>query len=375
MDRKPRILHLAKWYPHANDPQNGVFVQQQIRACSSFANQAVIYWGVGQNLEQSIEIEHGIPVLRMYLPQGKGIHNMSKKLGSLQRIIREEWLGEKPDIIHLHIADRDQWVMLEYAKTQGIPVILTEHWSGYLDHRFDEKSTLAKKLNKLLINRVERCTSVSNFLADAIIEKTGRQSVDIIPNSVDLEGVEPQSNRDEGHFGVLADLDDAIKNISGVISAFAKFHETSSYSKLSIIGDGADRKKLEKLVRDLNIQDAIVFHGRKNHHESLELLGQVDTVIVNSRKETFSIVCLEAVALGKKLICTRCGGPETFLNEEVVLWTRIDDNIDLLDKMQESMSVEVPTKEQRSRQIAPFSTTHIGKQWEELYRELIKGGR
>lgn len=372
MDRKPRILHLAKWYPNENDPQNGVFIQQHVRGCTVIADQAVVYWGRGKDYHLTFDIEQDVPTLRMYLPEGKGIMSISKKLGSIQRIIKEAWLGDRPDIIHLHIADKDQWVILEYAKTQGIPVVLTEHWSGYLDHRFDDKGALGKKLTKLMIKRVERCTTVSGFLADAIIERTGRTSIDILPNSVDLEGIKPNRSAAAGHFGVLADLDDSIKNISGILSAFAKLSEEKDAVRLSIIGDGKDRQKLEDLAEELSVSNKVTFHGRAGHKASMELLNEVDTVIINSRKETFSIVCLEAIALHKKLICTRCGGPETFLKDENVLWTRIDDNIDLMEKMKESLQMDLPTKEQVDAQIADYSMESVTSHWKELYRELLK---
>ncbi len=34
MSNDPKVLHVVKWYPHATDPQNGIFVKKHIEATS-----------------------------------------------------------------------------------------------------------------------------------------------------------------------------------------------------------------------------------------------------------------------------------------------------------------------------------------------------
>lgn len=311
--------------------------------------------------------------MRAYFPKGKRIQNVNRKWASIRKIIDEAFAGEKPDLIHLHIADNDQWVIVEYAATQGIPFILTEHWSGYLDGRFEAKGAIAKSLSTALIKKAKAVTAVSGFLADAIINTTGRKDVHVISNSVDLEGIAMSTPKnDASHFGVLADLDDKIKNISGVLKAFRTFHEESPNSRLTIVGGGKDEEKLKELATEFGLHESVHFAGRFEHAESLRQLSAVDTMIVNSRRETFSIVCLEAVALGKHLICTKCGGPETFMRDSLVRWTNVDDDIDLLHAMREAKATPYPSAEQVMLQIEPFLPEVIASQWQELYREVIK---
>lgn len=355
------------------DPQNGVFIQQQIRICKSFAQHAVLYWGTDDEHHWTFDREDDIPVMRAYFPKGKRIQNVNRKWQSIRKLVNEAFDGEKPDLIHLHIADNDQWVIVEYAAAQGIPFFLTEHWSGYLDGRFEEKSTIAKSLSTALIKKAKAVTAVSGFLADAIIRTTGRKDVHVISNSVDLEGVSSSAPSNEAsHFGILADLDDKIKNISGVLRAFRSFVEESPKSKLTIVGGGKDEQKLKKLAVELGVAESVHFAGRFEHAESLRQLESVDTIIVNSRRETFSIVCLEAVALGKHLICTKCGGPETFMRDALVRWTNVEDDIDLLQAMREAKGTPYPSFEQVMLQVEPFLPEVIASQWQELYREVIR---
>lgn len=368
-----KILHLAKWFPNDNDPQNGVFVKNQIHACKGIADQAVLYWGTADSYRATSHTEEGMPTIRHYFPKGKRIQNTGQKWSSIRKLINEVWKGEKPDVIHLHIADNDQWIMVEYAKAQGIPIVLTEHWSGYLDHRFTNKKAVAKALTVALLKRVDAVTTVSGFLADAMIQASGRSDIEIIPNVVDTEHIVSQApNESPISFGVLADLDDSIKNISGVLRAFRNFREEHPDAVLHILGGGKDEKRLQQLSEELTINQAVTFHGRLNHHDSLDTLNNVQTVIVNSRRETFSVVCLEAVALGKKLICTRCGGPETFLRDDSVIWSRVDDDLDLLRCMKDSITKPYPTDETRILQVEPYLPEVVANQWLTLYSQLAR---
>lgn len=371
-DNIPTVLHLAKWYPHHEDPQNGVFVEQQVRICSEIANQAVLYWGSGSVQFDEFAVENGIPTLRSYFTPGKKVANAKLKWQSVSKLIDKAFDGRTPDLIHLHIADNDQLLILQYAKLKGIPVILTEHWSGYLDGRFEAKGTIGKTLSTSLIKRVDVCTAVSGFLADAIIEKTGRTHVEIVPNSVFVEGLIPdRSTLEPEHFAVLADLDDSIKNISGVLRAFRTFHQNHANAHLSIVGDGVDRPKLEKLASQLEIEEAVTFHGRFPHKDSLSRLEKASTIIINSHRETFSVVALEAIALGKKLICTKCGGPETFLMDDVVTWVTPNDDIQLFEAMELSLNQPAPTQELVQKQLEPFEPEQVAKQWKDIYKGLL----
>ncbi|TNE28607.1 MAG: glycosyltransferase [Bacteroidetes bacterium] len=366
-----KILHLAKWYPNEKDPQNGVFVKNQIIACKGVAEQAVLYWGTAKKYKCTSETEDGIPTIRHYFPEGKRLQNTGQKWSSIRRLINEVWKGQKPDVIHLHIADNDQWIMVEYAKASNIPIVLTEHWSGYLDHRFQNKKAIAKALTIALLKRVNVVTTVSGFLADAMIKASGRNDIEIVPNVVDTESIHSQPPQQNTlSFGVLADLDDNIKNISGTLRAFRNFKAEHSDATLHIMGGGKDEQRLKDLSDELQLGDAVIFHGRLNHHDSLKTLNDVQTVIVNSRRETFSVVCLEAIALGKKLICTRCGGPETFLRDELVIWSRVDDDLDLLRCMRESTSQPYPTIELKMLQVEPFLPEVVANQWLTIYSQL-----
>jgi glycosyltransferase involved in cell wall biosynthesis len=70
---------------------------------------------------------------------------------------------------------------------------------------------------------------------------------------------------------------------------------------------------LEDLVAEHGLLDAVRFHGRVANEEVLRLMAGTGSVIINSNVETFSVVTGEALASGKPVIATRCGGPTAFI--------------------------------------------------------------
>jgi len=76
----------------------------------------------------------------------------------------------------------------------------------------------------------------------------------------------------------------------------------------TVIGDGPERSKLEKLAVSLNIQDRVYFKGFLPHTETLKFLEKSDLFIMVSAPETFGLVYLEAMAKGCIVIGTKNWG-------------------------------------------------------------------
>ncbi len=70
--------------------------------------------------------------------------------------------------------------------------------------------------------------------------------------------------------------------------------------KLALIGDGSERKSLEKMVADLGLNDRVFFHGPLTNFS--KHLTQAKIFVLPSLREGFPNALIEAMAMGKATI-------------------------------------------------------------------------
>jgi glycosyltransferase involved in cell wall biosynthesis len=126
---------------------------------------------------------------------------------------------------------------------------------------------------------------------------------------------------------------DRTKNVSGVLRALKTAREAGVLATLDVIGDGPDATHLKELASSLGLTGHVIWHGRLSNAEVLDRMATTGTVIINSNVETFSVVTGEALALGKPVIATRCGGPQAFVNESNGILIEPRDDKDLAQAM------------------------------------------
>ncbi len=83
-----------------------------------------------------------------------------------------------------------------------------------------------------------------------------------------------------------------------------------------IVGDGPERRRLERLVRHLGVGDRVRFFAQVPREQVLELLSEVHALVHPSLHDSGGWVCLEAMAAGRPVICLDLGGPAMQVTEE-----------------------------------------------------------
>ncbi|EKD10475.1 glycosyltransferase [Limnospira fusiformis KN01] len=96
--------------------------------------------------------------------------------------------------------------------------------------------------------------------------------------------------------------------------AIAKLPENAEYW---IIGDGPERTRLETLVDNLGIANRVKFHNHLSRPETLKKLSECLALVHPSLHESGGLVCLEAMAAGRPVICLNLGGPALIVDEDV----------------------------------------------------------
>jgi glycosyltransferase involved in cell wall biosynthesis len=103
------------------------------------------------------------------------------------------------------------------------------------------------------------------------------------------------------------------KDISNLIYAF-KYVQDKVSSRLIIVGDGPDRRSLEEIVHQENIEDRVSFLGHQIN--PYPYFSQSDLFVLSSTREGLPTVLIEALAFGLKVVSTDCpSGPREILND------------------------------------------------------------
>ena len=92
------------------------------------------------------------------------------------------------------------------------------------------------------------------------------------------------------------------------IAAFARFHRKHPESEYWMIGDGPERKRLEKLARDLSIAEHVHFCGELPRVETLQKIAACDVMVQPSLHDSSGWASIEAMAAGRAVICLDAGG-------------------------------------------------------------------
>lgn len=103
---------------------------------------------------------------------------------------------------------------------------------------------------------------------------------------------------------------DYLKGFDLLINACLKLNSQGYIFELWIIGDGNERNKLEKIIKEAKA-DNIVLWGNKDN--PFPYMKDADWFISSSRAEGFSIVSQEATVLGLPLMLTDCSGVRELL--------------------------------------------------------------
>ena len=83
-----------------------------------------------------------------------------------------------------------------------------------------------------------------------------------------------------------------------------------------ILGDGPERNALEALADNLAIGNRVKFLGNLPRSEVLKHLEKCYALIHPSLHDSGGLVCLEAMAAGRPVICLNTGGPATQITNE-----------------------------------------------------------
>ena len=80
-----------------------------------------------------------------------------------------------------------------------------------------------------------------------------------------------------------------------------------------VVGDGPERKRLERLADELGVPT--LFLGHRSNVEMPDLLAAMDVTVLSSRFEGMPLAVLEWMAAGKAIVASRVGGIPSIIED------------------------------------------------------------
>ncbi|MFQ6103735.1 MAG: glycosyltransferase family 4 protein [Candidatus Glassbacteria bacterium] len=303
-------------------------------------------------------------------------------LRELVRILRQV----RPDILHLHGSVAGVWGRLASTFVRDVSVVYTYHGVHYLRYRVFPRTHLFYLADRALSRLSERVICVSDSDRDLVI-RAGLKSpekVSVIHNGIDTSDHLDAFSTDRVDSSLFSGSDRLVicvarlhrqKGHVYLLRAAVSILERHPNTAFLLVGDGPERRRLEKLSRKLRIEDHVHFLGERDDVPAL--LSISDLFVLPSLWEGLPISVLEAALHRVPMIVTEVPGVTEVLEDCVsAVFIRPRDHVDIADAVDRVFSgaVDTDTLTQNALQLVrgKHDTRRMAEKTVTLYREIMK---
>ncbi len=114
------------------------------------------------------------------------------------------------------------------------------------------------------------------------------------------------------------------KGYDRLISAHARLISEGLKHNLWIVGDGAERENLEKLIKEKGVEGSVTLTGFDAN--PYKYMARADAFVCSSRDEGMSTVCVEALLVGTPIITTLVNGAQELCETGAGILVENDEN-------------------------------------------------
>ena len=252
------------------------------------------------------------------------------------------------DIIHAHFIYRPGYLATILGRLFRKPVVITAHGSDvHQNLLLNQENPIFRKRTLATIKKSNWIIAVSENIKN-LIEKEGvLNKTSVIPCGFSKSEFYPMDtnmcreklslNPDKKYILYIGNLE-YIKGVDILIKAFNELCILDPRLELLIIGDGAERKALEKQVHEYSIDKRIRFLGRRKHTEIPLFINASDVVAIPSRNEGRPVIVFESLACGTAVVASRVGGiPETIVNDTLGILVDAENTVALANGIKKAL--------------------------------------
>ena len=375
------ILHLLSWFPTPDDPTLGNFCVRMIDALPEECHSVILSVCDRKDMTKSFEVKEIVGAhhthVQIYIRPPK--INAIRKLKMLRmyqyglKYVKKHFF--KPDLIHLHVAYPLGQVALLWKKLFGYKYVLTEHWTIYQPQNKDVLVGGLKKKIVKIANNAELIMPVSLDLQHCMEGHGVQNRFKVIYNLVNTDTFKLGTPQPSGKKQMLhiSTLRDEAKNFSGILRVVERLRQQRDDFELHVIHD-YEAPEFKAFVKEHNLTDCVVFHGKKTSAEVAEAFASADGFVLFSNFENLPCVIVEAFASGVPVLTTDVGGIAEIVNPERGILIHSGDEDALLQGMNTLLdhSDEFDKAAIRQYALKTFAAPIIGQQIADAYKTVVK---
>lgn len=340
-----RVLVVSHMFPRESDDWDGIFVHEQVVALRELGIDARVIVGN----PEGFAVRFGINGLRHLcssrntgvLPKWQELNRVpvmyftysAPYAGSWGRLGAACYLREVRqladsirqafpyDVVHAHTAWLDGTAGVWLARHSGVPMVLTEHTGPFSALT---AGPCMKWVTQRAINRADVVIAVSEALKRDILRHVKVKwpdRIEVVGNGMRPDLFYPTEEKppEDGTIRALwVGGFHTVKRLTRLLEAFSSAFQHDPRLRLSMVGMGPLEGEVREYVRSQRLEKVVSFHPTAPRQQIASYLRRHHFLVVSSEIESFSIIVIEALACGRPVLSTRCGGPEETIRDKSV---------------------------------------------------------
>lgn len=197
--------------------------------------------------------------------------------------------------------------------TKKIPYIISLRGSdvpGYSD-RFKLIYFFLTPLIKVIWRKSASVVANSMGLKELAQKTDKNQKIAVIANGIDVANFRPEHSLQKDKPFIITLGGTRIterKGINYLVEALSKLHLKYPNIFLKLVGEGNEKENLEKLIKDLKLENFVEFVGIVSREKIAFYYQEASLFVLPSLNEGMSNAMLEALASGLPILATKTGG-------------------------------------------------------------------
>ncbi len=262
-------------------------------------------------------------------------------INALKKRIHEVVQIERPDILHAHSPALNGVAACHVGKELNIPVVyeIRAFWEdAAVDHgtckEGDLRYRLTRAMENYVVNRASAVTTICQGLKDDLVARgVPGEKITQIPNAVELHKFTGQQFDPERVSALREELDLTDNYVLGFLGSFYAYEgidlairalptvlRKRHNVKLLLVGGGPQGANLKALVKELHLENHVVFIGRVPHDDVNNYYELVDLLVFPRKSMRLTELVtplkpLEAMAQKKLLLASDVGGHKELIED------------------------------------------------------------